>query len=268
MNSKLLLDSQPLVILPELAAAVGLNEAIVLQQVHYWCELNAKAKRNYRDGYYWVYNSFTEWQKQFPWWCEKTVKTTFSKLEKRNLLITANYNRLSLDRTKWYRVNHEALDVLTDFPSGKNYPMDQVDITRPIPEISTKDIIINPSITRGSKKPEKEDFDRPFCDGRIDLDAFIEWYCRLFQKERGKPHPKINPNQKNRVVKTLANFLSDPERSDMDTEDLQHMARDFFDKVGSKDWNISHFANAGTLAYVYDYCGDSGVISTEPVDYF
>ena len=67
MSNKLLFDTQPLVILPELAVAVGLNEAIVLQQVHYWCELNARARRNQKDGYYWVYNSFPAWQKQFPW---------------------------------------------------------------------------------------------------------------------------------------------------------------------------------------------------------
>lgn len=34
--SKLLLDSNPLVIIPELAVAVGLNESIILQQLHYW----------------------------------------------------------------------------------------------------------------------------------------------------------------------------------------------------------------------------------------
>lgn len=36
--SKLLLDDEPLVILPKLAAAIGLNEAIILQQLHYWLE--------------------------------------------------------------------------------------------------------------------------------------------------------------------------------------------------------------------------------------
>ena len=48
----LLLDSYPLLIAPELAVAVGLNEAIVLQQIHYWTEINRKANKNQRDGYY------------------------------------------------------------------------------------------------------------------------------------------------------------------------------------------------------------------------
>ncbi len=34
--AKLLLNEQPLVVLPELACKIGLNEAIILQQLNYW----------------------------------------------------------------------------------------------------------------------------------------------------------------------------------------------------------------------------------------
>lgn len=254
MNSKLLLDSQPLVILPELAAAVGLNEAIVLQQVHYWCELNAKAKRNYRDGYYWVYNSFTEWQKQFPWWCEKTVKTTFSKLEKRNLLITANYNRLSLDRTKWYRVNHEALDVLTDFPSGKNYPMDQVDITRPMPEINTenkngkKEKGVLPGYPSDHPATKPSPVSVPIVEScNEEVSGFIDWYFRLYEDTYGECHPNIKSKQRVRVTETLAAFIDE---NGLDTDALQDMAYTFFDNVDC-DHNINLFATPGMLVNRY-----------------
>ena len=36
--SKLLINEQPLQVLPSLAEAIGLNQAIALQQVHYWLE--------------------------------------------------------------------------------------------------------------------------------------------------------------------------------------------------------------------------------------
>ena len=39
-SSKLLIDEPPLQVLPSLALKIGLNEAIILQQVHYW--LNPK----------------------------------------------------------------------------------------------------------------------------------------------------------------------------------------------------------------------------------
>ena len=34
--SKLLINEHPLQVLPSLATKIGLNEAIVLQQIHYW----------------------------------------------------------------------------------------------------------------------------------------------------------------------------------------------------------------------------------------
>jgi len=112
--SKLLFDSQPLVVDPELAVAIGLNEAIVLQQIHYWVNLNRKAGKNYRDGYYWTYNSVAAWCKQFPFWGRNTVDRTLASLRKQNLIIVANYNKMKMDKTNWYRVNHEALEQLRE----------------------------------------------------------------------------------------------------------------------------------------------------------
>lgn len=127
----LLLDSYPLVILPELACAIGLNEAIVLQQVHYWIEHNKREKKNLRDGHYWTYNSYREWGGQFPWWSDSTVKRIFSTLEAKGFLVSGNYNRSKMDRTKWYRVNYDALSTL---PLGQIEPMENVNLNQPIPE--------------------------------------------------------------------------------------------------------------------------------------
>ena len=41
-----LYNEPPLTVSPSLAAAVGLNEAIVLQQVHYWTQNSEKNERN------------------------------------------------------------------------------------------------------------------------------------------------------------------------------------------------------------------------------
>ena len=131
MNN-LLLDSQPLVVIPELATILGLNEAIILQQVHYWLVNNEKAGRNFEDGYYWTYGSYASWKEQFPFWSEKTIKNTILKLEKLGLLISGNFNKMALDKTKWYRIDYQKLDeiikqnTLTTAqkgrPWGKIYP--------------------------------------------------------------------------------------------------------------------------------------------------
>ena len=101
----LLISEPPLQVLPSLAVKIGLNEAIILQQVHYWL----LKSNNIRDGYKWVYNSYSEWNKQFPFFSRNTMIRAFNSLEKQGLLITANYNKAGFDKTKWYRIDYEKL---------------------------------------------------------------------------------------------------------------------------------------------------------------
>ena len=70
-SSKLLIDDYPLQVLPKLAVAIGLNEAIFLQQVHYWLQKNTKHVRN---GKIWCYNAYKDWKRDnFPFWSESTI---------------------------------------------------------------------------------------------------------------------------------------------------------------------------------------------------
>jgi|SRR5690625_4419798 len=151
--NKLLLDEQPILILPQLATIIGLNESIILQQVHYWIKHNESSNRNHKEGHYWVYNTFDEWEKQFPFWSGRTIKRTFKKLEDEKLLIVGHYNKKSYDRTKWYRINYKTLEtlasshsdkmaqcIMTNWHNGKgqNGTMDSDKMTRPIPETNSE----------------------------------------------------------------------------------------------------------------------------------
>jgi hypothetical protein len=144
--SKLLLEESPLLIMPKLATLIGLNESIILQQIHYWTEINKKVTRNLRDGFYWTYNSYESWNIQFPFFSRITIKRTILSLEKMGLIVTGNYNQSQVDRTKWYRINYDKLDLL-EFPSDQFDPMDGssrshggVKMSQPIPETKPKTI--------------------------------------------------------------------------------------------------------------------------------
>jgi len=136
-STKLLLDEQPLIILPGLACKIGLNESIVVQQVHYWLEVNRKLKRNIIAGRVWCYNSIKKWQeKNFAFWHETTVKRVFQSALKMEVLIKDNFNKRGYDRTAWYTINYELLGVTAPleefnpelaFPDGKPDP-EQPDI--------------------------------------------------------------------------------------------------------------------------------------------
>lgn len=105
----LLINEPPLQVLPSLAVKLeSSDKALILQQIHYW--LNRS--NNIRDGFRWIYNSAAKWHEQFPWLSEKTIQRYLKDLEKRGLLITGNYNKAKFDRTKWYRIDYDALDNL------------------------------------------------------------------------------------------------------------------------------------------------------------
>ena len=105
MSTQLLIDEYPLIVLPSLVKAVGLEKAIVLQQVHYWM----KKSTHERDGHLWIYNSYRAWAEQLSWMSEEAIRKHIKALEKRGLLVSANYNKLAMDKTKWYRIDYEAL---------------------------------------------------------------------------------------------------------------------------------------------------------------
>lgn len=147
MNN-LLFDEPPIVVSPTLAKMLNsLEEAAILQQIHYWTQKNM----NIRDGYSWVYNTTAEWQKQFSWIkSDKTMRTKLKSLENKGLLVTGNYNKAKFDRTKWYRIDYDAFSqMVTAFgksyrtnrqelpnATGKNYPTNTIDYTETTTENS------------------------------------------------------------------------------------------------------------------------------------
>lgn len=113
--SKLLINEPPLIVLPSLATAIGVNEALIIQQIHYW--LDPRINKNFKDGQFWVYNTYEEWQKQFPFWSIRTIRRIIQSLEEKNLLISKNFNTNSFDKTKWYSINYI---VLNDYKPDNN----------------------------------------------------------------------------------------------------------------------------------------------------
>lgn len=111
--SKLLINEQPLQVLPTLSKAIGLNESIVLQQVHYWLEnaRKGKNKAKFKEGKYWVYNSYPKWKKSnFPFWSVATIKRIFLNLEDQGYLQSAQFS--GNNRQKWYSIDYEKVDEL------------------------------------------------------------------------------------------------------------------------------------------------------------
>ena len=152
--SLLIFDEHPLVIDKKIAKAIGLNQAMILQQVHYWLELNKKNKRNFHEGRHWTYNTINEWQEEFPFWSRETVKRAFNKLRELGLILVGNFNIYKMDRTLWYSIDYEKLNeyIGSNSPDDKRKsdPMEKELMTSAIPETTpeTTTEIYNQSVNQ------------------------------------------------------------------------------------------------------------------------
>jgi hypothetical protein len=76
---------------------------------------NKKRKKlaHYRDGAWWVYNTYQDWQNDnFPFWSVATIQRTVSSLEKKGLLKSGRLSETKRDRKKWYTIDYEAVAEL------------------------------------------------------------------------------------------------------------------------------------------------------------
>lgn len=95
-----------MLVLPSLAVAVGLNEAIILQQIHYWLG----ASKNSHDGRLWVYNTYEQWAEQFPFWSPEFIRKIVKSLRDKNLIEARQLSPNAWDKTNSYTINYEALE--------------------------------------------------------------------------------------------------------------------------------------------------------------
>jgi hypothetical protein len=120
-KSSLLIDEPPLQVLPTLAAAIGLNEAIFVQQLHWLLMHSGKAVKG-QEGR-WIYNTIAEWREKYPFWSERTIKRIVKELKGKGILRVGRFNKMAIDQTRWYSLNYEKLNtyspIVTEWPNGQ-----------------------------------------------------------------------------------------------------------------------------------------------------
>jgi hypothetical protein len=109
MSSPLLINEPPLQVLPSLAKAIGLQEAIVLQQFNYWLG----ASTNVHDGRRWIYNTYEDWVRQFPFWSAEAIRKIVKSLRDKGVILTRKQSESSWNKTNFYTIDYEQLDRLT-----------------------------------------------------------------------------------------------------------------------------------------------------------
>lgn len=136
-------NASPLQVLPDLAVAVGLNESLMLQQLHYWT-------RNGGDGDGWIARTIDEWAACFPFWHRDTIKRVGAKLRERELVEVAQRN----GRTNSYRLRYDKLEKIA---GGQFAPIEGVQSAPPDGAGCTDDGgNLHPRTNKGTKRPKRK----------------------------------------------------------------------------------------------------------------
>ena len=89
----------------ELAQKLGVNEAILLQNIVFWLLKNKANGSNYYDGRYWTYNSHKAFKELFPFWTENQIRRILESLFEKGVILKGDYNSSPYDKTKWYALS-------------------------------------------------------------------------------------------------------------------------------------------------------------------
>lgn len=94
------------------AEVVGVNAAILLHNLAYWCNHNRHNDRHLHRGAYWTYNSNKALREQFPYLGRDAIESAIRRLEEGGYVVIDNFSDDRRDRTRWFSVTKEgyALD--------------------------------------------------------------------------------------------------------------------------------------------------------------
>ncbi len=171
-----------------IAEDVGVNAAILYQNISFWIDKNQANEKHYEEGRYWTYNSVAAFKRLFPYLGEKAIRGALKKLIDNDYLIAGTFNKISYDRTRWYALGTR---MVTDLPKRANGFVERANGDapkgEPIPDIK-------PDI-----KPFKAE-DVPIPE-TINQSAWNEWLISL--RNRGK---QVHPDAIHKTIELMARY--------------------------------------------------------------
>ena len=110
MIRKLITPESPLLVPPLLAAEIGLSEAIILQQIHYYCLISQHTKQ---DGRRWFWKTLNDWGQTLPFLSLSTIRRAIASLkDKFKLIDIERHSQKTWYQANWFTINVENVEAL------------------------------------------------------------------------------------------------------------------------------------------------------------
>ena len=188
--SKKLIEERAILLFPSLAVEIGLNNAIFLQQLHFWCDIADELGYGVEhEGVRWIYKTAQEWRlKDFPFWSVVTIRRIINELHDKELIHAKYLNTDKWNRTLYYRINYQHPLIASD-------QIDHMEVIKKITSKSSDCVNVTENTTKNtsnnlytsdfekfweivpnkdSKKQAAQAFKKAI--KKIDLDKMIEAY--------------------------------------------------------------------------------------------
>lgn len=91
----------------KVAEEVGVPAAVIFENIAFWIKTNERNGRNIHDGKAWMFSSVSSFKETFPYFSEKQIRNSLSKLFVCEFLTVGNYNKTQYDRTRWFALTEK-----------------------------------------------------------------------------------------------------------------------------------------------------------------
>nr|WP_276871297.1 hypothetical protein [Fournierella massiliensis] len=93
------------------AARYGVEEAILLDHIRFWCEKNQTNPDCQKEGRCWMYASAARLAEHFSFWSVPKIRRLLKSLVRQGALLEGRFGRFAFDRTLWYAISETALSM-------------------------------------------------------------------------------------------------------------------------------------------------------------
>ena len=90
---------------PSVAIECGVNAAIFLRDIYFWCKTNENNNENFFEGRWWTYQTMNGFCNRHPYWTKNQVEYLIRTCKEKGYLLIGHFSDNPMHRTCWYALS-------------------------------------------------------------------------------------------------------------------------------------------------------------------
>ena len=90
---------------PSVAMECGVNAAIFLRDIYFWCKTNENNNENFFEGRWWTYQTMNGFCNRHPYWTKNQVEYLIRTCKDKGYLLIGHFSDNPMHRTCWYALS-------------------------------------------------------------------------------------------------------------------------------------------------------------------